>query len=90
MVHVDIVSHNPLSTHKELLARLNYDGQALDLQLAEGRDNYDQMWDYLRSRTTIDPDTAPYDFMRSLYEGIDATYVYASEAHEATDCSFNI
>jgi hypothetical protein len=85
--HIDIVANNPLSAEETLLASLVLEDDTLSLHLS-GAKNDTMMWDYLRSRTTIDPDKEPKQFLEALPEAIDATYVYASQVHSSSDCPF--
>jgi hypothetical protein len=91
--HVDIVANNPLACSQKLLARaaVGSQGKGLEVEMASSDASprsQNDMRSYLLSRTSIDPESAPQDFLGALSEAIDATYVFASTPHLQADCPF--
>jgi hypothetical protein len=58
------------------------------MDLAHDGTDEQQMWSYLCSRVSVDPDDDPRAFLLALAPNIDATYVGASEIHDDAHCPF--
>jgi len=87
--HVDIISSEPLASEPRLLARVILNGgPGLEIDMAPGRTDEQQMWNYLHSRVEVDPDLDPRAFLEALGPAIDSTYVGASEVHDDDHCPF--
>jgi hypothetical protein len=87
--HVDIVSNEPLARQPRLLARVILNGgPGLEIDLATRDTDVQQMWSYLCSRVSVDPDDDPGAFLLALAPNIDATYVGASGVHDDAHCPF--
>jgi hypothetical protein len=87
--HVDIVSNEPLASQPRLIARVILNGgPGLEMDLASGKTDRDQMWSYLCSRVQVDPNADPDAFLHALAPSIDATYVGASDVHDDEHCPF--
>jgi hypothetical protein len=88
--HVDIVSNDPLAGSQQLLARVALNGNPeLEIEMADGaKTDQQHIWTYLCSRVAVDPKADPNGFLEALPQSIDATYVAASDVHDAAECPF--